>query len=185
MVKLQEDNAKLKQELQTLQSNHDKLDKEFKSLTGLHYQLKLACLWTVGWDFENATSCHHLADPLQAPQKLWAAPEKFVFDGTTCCIYFNAFGPEVGFILGTCEHMYHPICLIAHMVIRRRCSQCKAPFHKQLYKLFGFCPYMPPSWEHNPENTLGMPSRWGQDLVWNWKMSAHTLNKSAFSFAIG
>ena len=44
MVKLQEDNAKLKQELQTLQSNHDKLNEEFKSLTGLHYQWKLACL---------------------------------------------------------------------------------------------------------------------------------------------
>ena len=129
MVKLQEDNAKLKQELQTLQSNHDKLNEEFKSLTGLHYQWKLACLWTVdrnrqlaleferidqqykkntqrdwrltswissddmfpwddppttrttrghtiidwrqlGWDFENATSSHHLADPLQAAQKL-------------------------------------------------------------------------------------------------------------------
>ena len=37
MVKLQEENAKLKEELQTLQSNHDKLDDEFKSLTGLHY----------------------------------------------------------------------------------------------------------------------------------------------------
>ena len=47
MVKLQEDNAKLKQELQTLQSNHEKFDEEFKSLTGLHYQLKPACLWTV------------------------------------------------------------------------------------------------------------------------------------------
>ena len=47
MVKLEEDNAKLKQELQTLQSNHDKLNEEFKSLTGLHYQLKLVCLWTV------------------------------------------------------------------------------------------------------------------------------------------
>ena len=30
MIKLQEDNAKLKQELQTLQSNHDKLNEEFK-----------------------------------------------------------------------------------------------------------------------------------------------------------
>ena len=245
MVKLQEENAKLKEELQTLQSNHDKLDDEFKSLTRLHYQLKLACLWTVdrnqqlalefdkidqqykkkntqrdwgltswispddmfpwddppttrttgghtildwkelGWDFENATSCHHLADPLQAPQKLWTAPAKFVFDGTTCCICFNAFGPEGGFILGTCEHMYHPICLIAHMVIRRRCCACKAPFHERLYELFGLCPYMPPSWEHNPENTPGIPSKWGQDLVWNWKMSVHTLDKSAFSFAIG
>ena len=139
----------------------------------------------LGWDFENATSCHHLADPLQAPQKLWAVPAKFVFDGTTCCICYNAFGPEGGFSFGTCKHMYHPICLIAHMVIWQRCCQCKAPFYKQLYELFGLCPYMPPSWEHNPETTLGMPSRWGDDLVWNWKMSAHTLNKSAFSFAIG
>ena len=47
MVKLQEEIAKLKQELQTFQSNHDKLDDEFKSLTGLHYQLKLALLWIV------------------------------------------------------------------------------------------------------------------------------------------
>ena len=47
MLKLQEENAKLKEDLQTLQSNQVKLDEEFKSLTGLHYQLKLACLWTV------------------------------------------------------------------------------------------------------------------------------------------
>ena len=47
MVKLQEDNAMLKQELQTLQSNHDKFNEEFKSSTRLHYQLKLACLWTM------------------------------------------------------------------------------------------------------------------------------------------
>ena len=115
----------------------------------------------LGWDFENATSCHDLADPPQAPQKLWTTPTKFVFDGTTCCICFNAFGPEGGFIVGTCEHMYHPICLIAHMVIQRRCCQCKAPFHERLYELFGLYPYMPPSWEHNPENTPGMPSKWG------------------------
>ena len=44
---------------------------------------------------------------------------------------------------------------------------------------------MPPSWEHNPEITPGMPSRWGEDLVWNWRMSAHSLNKLAFDFAIG
>ena len=47
IVKLQEENAKLKEELQTLHSSHDKLDEEFKSLTKLHYQLKFACLWTV------------------------------------------------------------------------------------------------------------------------------------------
>ena len=47
MLKLQEENAKLKKDLQILQSNQAKLDEEFKSLIGLHYQLKLACLWTV------------------------------------------------------------------------------------------------------------------------------------------
>ena len=47
MLKLQEENVKLKEDLQTLQSNQAKLDEEFKSLTGLHYQLKLACLWIV------------------------------------------------------------------------------------------------------------------------------------------
>ena len=47
MVKLREDNVKLKNELQTLQSNHDKVNEEFKSLLGLHYQWKLACLWSV------------------------------------------------------------------------------------------------------------------------------------------
>ena len=75
----------------------------------------------LGWDFENATSSHLLANPLQAAQKLWAARAKFVFDGTTCCICHNAFGPEGGYCLGTCEHMYHPICLIAHMLTRQRC----------------------------------------------------------------
>ena len=108
-----------------------------------------------------------------------------MFDGTTCCICYNAFSLEGGFCLGTCEHMYHPICLITHIVIRRHCCQCKASFHEQLYELFGLCSYIPLSWEHNPETTSAMPSRWGEDLVWNWRMTAHSLNKSAFSFAIG
>ena len=136
----------------------------------------------LGWDFENATSFYHLADPLQAVQKLWAAPAKFVFDRTTCCICCNAFGLEGGYRLGTCKHMYHPICLIVHMLIRRHYCQCKAPFHERFYELFGLCSYMPPSWEHTLENTLGMPSKWGKDLVWNWRMSAHSLNKLAFNF---
>ena len=108
-----------------------------------------------------------------------------MFDGTTCCICYNAFGLEGDFCLGTCEHMYHPICLIAHMLIQQRCCQCKAPFHERLYELFGLCPYMPPSWKHNSETTPGMSSKWGKDLVWNGRMSAHSLNKSAFNFAIG
>ena len=47
MVKLREDNERFKNELQTLQRNHDKVNEEFKSLLELHYQWKLACLWSV------------------------------------------------------------------------------------------------------------------------------------------
>ena len=139
----------------------------------------------LNWDYENATSSHSLANPLQPAQKLWIVLVKFIFDGTICCICFNGFGPEEGYSLGTCKHMYHPICLITHILIQQRCCQCKASFHERLYKLFGLCPYMPPSWEHNPENTPEMPYNWGEDLVWNWKMDAHFLNKLVFNFAMG
>ena len=47
IMKLREDNGKLKNELQTLESNHNKVNEEFKSLTGLHYQWKLACFWSI------------------------------------------------------------------------------------------------------------------------------------------
>ena len=137
------------------------------------------------WDYENATSSHSLANPLQLAQKLWVALANFFFDGTMCCICYNDFGPEGGYSLGTCEHMYHPICLIAYMLIWRRCCQWKAPFHERLYELSGLCPYMPPSWEHNPDNTPEMPSKWDEDLLWNWRMDAHFLQKLAFSFGDG
>ena len=45
MVKFQEENGKFKIKLQILQSNHNKVNEEFKSLSRLHYQWKLACLW--------------------------------------------------------------------------------------------------------------------------------------------
>ena len=86
---------------------------------------------------------------------------------------------------GNMRAHYYPICLITHILIGWRCCQCKAPFHERLYELFGLCPYMPPSWEHNPKHTPEMPSKWGEDLVWNWRMDAHSLNKSVFSFAMG
>ena len=112
------------------------------------------------WNYENATSSHSLANPPQLAQKLWIALAKNVFDGTICCICFNGFGLEGCYSLGTCEHIYHLIFLITHMLIQRRCFQSKAPFHEKLYKLFGLCPYMPPSWEHNPKNTPKLPSKW-------------------------
>jgi hypothetical protein len=42
---------------------------------------------------------------------------------------YALFGPEGIWILGTCQHMYHPQCLITLIMTRKRCSQCRAPFH--------------------------------------------------------
>ena len=43
---------------------------------------------------------------------------------------------------------------------------------------------MPPSWEHNLDNTPEMPSKCGEDLVSNWKMDAHSLKKLVFNFVM-
>lgn len=111
------------------------------------------------------------------PTLIWPSPPSFVSDGTKCPICINPFGPEGGMHLGTCEHLYHPFCLISLMVVRRRCSLCKAPFHERLYELFGLIPYMPPHWEYNPENAPDHTKMWGTDLVWSWKLQMHSLDK--------
>jgi hypothetical protein len=127
------------------------------------------------WDFKNAvgSAVDHQGNPLL----LWPNPSTFVHDGTTCPICLNPFGPEGGMHLGTCEHLYHPFCLISLMIIRRRCSLCKAPFHERLYELFGLVPYMPPHWEFNAENAPDHSQKWGTDLVWSWKLNIHSLDK--------
>ena len=80
--------------------------------------------------------------------------------------------------LGTCEYLYHPICLINLMVNRRCCAMCKAPFHKCLYELFGLVKFMPPSWEFDVDNAHDHPSKWKEDQVWNWRYKYHSLKKS-------
>ena len=140
----------------------------------------------VGWDYEHAMSAHSLReDPSTPSVKLWPRPSKFVTDGTECGICLLGFGPEGGFHLGSCEHIYHPMCLISFMLNRRRCALCKAPFHERLYELFGLVPYMPSSWELNPENSPNLPSRWGEDLVWSWRLQDHSHNKSNLSTQFG
>ena len=133
------------------------------------------------WDYETATSC--------APDKhkLWPSPAEFVTNGEICAICCNPFGPEGGWALGTCRHMFHPQCLLKGCIARRFCALCKAPFHKRLYELFGLTPYMPPSWEKNPENTPGehMMHHWGNDLLWNWRVGRHDVYKSLISAELG
>ena len=115
-----------------------------------------------GWDYENAMSSHHHRGGTSV--KLWPRPSSFVLDGTECAVCLNAFGPEGGFHLGTCEHIFHPMCLISLMLCRRRCAVCKAPFHERLYDLFGLVPYMPVSWECDLVNTPDI--RTSGETIW-------------------
>ncbi len=65
---------------------------------------------------------------------LWPTPQPFMQNGELCLICCSPFGPKGAWILGTCQHMYHPQCLITLIVARRRCPQCKAPLHWHLYE---------------------------------------------------
>ena len=131
----------------------------------------------LGWDHKNQMSCH--VDETQR-QLLWPKPATFVLDHTKCPICLECFGPEGGWALGSCMHVYHPQCLITQCLIRRRCVICSAPFHERLYDLFNLIPYMPPSWEHNAETTL--ESRlWGRDLLWSWRQGLHDQERWAAS----
>jgi hypothetical protein len=106
-----------------------------------------------GWNYENSMSCHYLrGDPSVQSTKLWPNPSSFVLDGTVCAVCMFDFGPEGGFHLGSCEHIYHPMCLISFMVTRICCRVCKVHFHERLYELFGLHLYMPSSWKLNPDN---------------------------------
>ena len=127
-------------------------------------------------------SVHNLrGDPSTPSVKCWPRHSKFVTNGIECAVYMNGFGPEGGFHLGSCEHIYHPMYLIRFIVICRRCALCKAPFHKHLYELFGLVLYMPISWEYNSNNTPCLCDRWGDDLGWSWQLHDHSYNKSNIS----
>jgi hypothetical protein len=133
----------------------------------------------LGWNYENAMSYHNL---LGAPSmKLWPNPSRFLLNGTEYAMCMNGFGLEGRFHLGSCKHIYHPVCLISLMVARRRCVLCKAPFHECLYKLFGLTLYMPINWEYSPENLLGLHHAWGEDLVWSWRHHDYSHNENTMS----
>jgi hypothetical protein len=94
-----------------------------------------------GWNDENAMSCHNLRDV--PSMKLWPRPSSFVLDGTDCAVCMNGFQLERELHLGSCEYIYHPMCLISLMVVCKHCVVCKVPFHECLYELFGLAKYMP------------------------------------------
>ncbi len=86
-------------------------------------------------------------------QLLWPMPQCFTYDGIMCCICLNPFGPNGGWALETCPHMFHPPCLITQMHMKHQCPTCKAPSHQRLYQLFNLVASMLESWESNPTNT--------------------------------
>ncbi len=78
-----------------------------------------------GWDFKDHMSAHV---DVASRTLLWPNPPQFILDHSTCPICLNPFGPEGGWALGTCVHMYHPQCLLVHCLTQSRCAICKAPF---------------------------------------------------------
>jgi hypothetical protein len=141
------------------------------------------------FDHANATSCHDLQmKPEVKCRKLWPNPQPWVLDGSKdCMVCLNPFGPEGGWALGSCPHMFHPMCLINILLVRRFCQMCKSPFHERLYEVFGLTPYMPPSHERNPLNTEGecFRNQWGEDLIWSWRANTHSTFKSNVSAMLG
>jgi hypothetical protein len=131
-------------------------------------------------------SSHKLRGNSSVPfVKLWSNPSKFVLDEMEYVVYMNGFRSEGGFHLGSCEHIYYPMCLISLMVVHRHCALCKAPSHECLYDLFGLYLYMPVSWECDLNNTPGPRYLWGDDLVWTWQQHDHFHNKSNISSQFG
>ncbi len=140
------------------------------------------------FDHANASSCHDLQmKPGIKGRKLWPNPAPWILDGTKCAVCYNPFGPEGGWALGSCQCMFHPMCLISMFLVRRFCPCCKSPFHERLYEVFGLTPYMPPSHERNPENTPGEGYRnqWGEDLIWSWRANTHSVFKNDISAMFG
>jgi hypothetical protein len=81
------------------------------------------------------------------------SPQPFTKNGDQFVICYNLYGPKGAWQLGTCHHMYHLPCLIMLMVARRRCPQCKAPFHRHLYAKVNIQTAMLKHWEYNWYNT--------------------------------
>jgi hypothetical protein len=72
------------------------------------------------WDYENATSWHHLQR--KPSRTLWPNPARFVFDGTVCPVCQNGFVPKGRMALGSCQCIYHPMCLISIFLVHRFCA---------------------------------------------------------------
>jgi hypothetical protein len=55
---------------------------------------------------------------------LWPTLQPFTQTRELCFICCSPFGPKGAWIWSTCQHVYHPQCLIILMVAKNRCPQC-------------------------------------------------------------
>jgi hypothetical protein len=102
---------------------------------------------------------------------LWPTLQPFTQTKELCLICCSPFGPKGAWILSTFQHMYHPQCLITLMVAKKRCPQCRAPFHWHLYKQFSFWAAMPQHWEYIMFNIPNRPQAWGANMKWIWNVN--------------
>ena len=100
------------------------------------------------FQWKTAVSCRVIHPPA-VPGLLWPCVPDFIKDGSMCPICSNPWGPEGGWIIGSCGHMVHPNCLVHVILNSRRCPQCKTPLHRRLYEQFGVQWGMPPDFEYN------------------------------------
>ncbi|KAL3684855.1 hypothetical protein R1sor_002877 [Riccia sorocarpa] len=55
-----------------------------------------------------------------------------------CHVYHNVFGPEGGYLPGSCNHPVHIACLLKLMMNQLSCSVCRAPYHKRMWYQFAY-----------------------------------------------
>lgn len=126
---------------------------------------------SIRWELVPGRDHNWNLDQLQGLVKVWPEPHEMVRDGSLCSICQNGFGPEGCYQVGSCRDRFHPQCIIPHMIGRRQCPNCRAPFHPRLYLAFGLRDYMPNNWVHHPEDyppNYPLEDSVGKPLEWSW-----------------
>ncbi|KAL3682172.1 hypothetical protein R1sor_000194 [Riccia sorocarpa] len=60
-----------------------------------------------------------------------------IWHGALCGVCLDGFGPEGGYVSGTCPHPFHLACINQLLHKRSKCGSCRTPFHDRLW--FQFC----------------------------------------------
>ncbi|KAL3689888.1 hypothetical protein R1sor_016197 [Riccia sorocarpa] len=60
-----------------------------------------------------------------------------------CGVCHNFFGPEGGYMSGSCSHHVHIACLLKLITTRTSCVVCRAPYHKRIWFQFAVEKHLP------------------------------------------